>query len=218
MLCEWGYSDCKNQNLRCDTCFTDGINYAPLKVKKVTTLAHRQNKTDKRLGSHFEYQNHKNNDSLLKDAYSNMTINSGATAIEKGDEQIKGIIEVMEELKTQMPDRAKGTKSFSIKRQWLDKLHKEAIAENKEFWYLKFAFSEDEAIQDTNNIFVVIEQDIIMSMVKTMVEDRKKANKADSIVDISNKRRAYLESKISTLKAKISLLEAENKLLSITDE
>ena len=62
-----------------------------------------------------------------------MTLNSGATVLEKGDEQISGIINVMEELKTQMPDRAKGTKTFTIKRQWLDKLNKEAKWKIKNF-------------------------------------------------------------------------------------
>lgn len=128
--------------------FSDSVNYVPIKQKKRYTLNRKQaNKPDKRKGSSFEYNNHKNNIKILKDdVTSSMTLNSGATIIEKGDEQISGIIEIMEELKTQMPDRAKGTKSFTIKREWLDKLHREALQENKEFWYLKFALVKTKPI------------------------------------------------------------------------
>lgn len=214
MSCEWGRDDCKNLGSRCDTCFTDSINYVPQKKKKLYQLARRQvNKPDNRMGSQFEYQNHKNNVNLIKsDAITSMTLNSGATAKEKGDEQISGIVEVMEELKTQMPDRAKGTKSFTIKRQWLDKLHREALIENKEFWYLKFAFSEDEALHEGGAIFVVTEQDIIMSMVKTVIEDRKRAKQANQLIDVANKRRDVVEAENRYLKAQLELLKAEYNL------
>ena len=168
------------------------------------------------MGSKFEYQNHKNNEALVS---TDMTINSGATAKEKGDEQIRGIIRIMEELKTQMPDRTRGTKSFAIKRKWLDKLHSEALNENMEFWYLKFAFDEDEAVHSGGNIYVVTEQDIIMSMVKTMITDRKKAKECDSLIDVYKKK--YIEEKakntlliseIATLKASIDYNNIKEKV------
>lgn len=213
MPCEYGYTDCINQDIKCSTCFINGQNYEPIKVKRKTTLAKKRQKQDKRSGSRFEYVNHKNNSNLLKDdVFSSMTLNSGATLHQKGDEQIFGIINIMEELKTQMPDRAKGTKTFTIKREWLDKLNKEAKMENKEFWYLKFSFSEDEANHSSSNIFVITEQDIIMSMVKTMVEDRKKAKKAQIQIDIANKKAALIEAENIRLKAEIDLLKVQSKL------
>lgn len=213
MPCEYGYTDCINQDIKCSTCFINGQNYEPIKVKRKTTLAKKRQKQDKRSGSRFEYVNHKNNSNLLKDdVLSSMTLNSGAALHQKGDEQISGIINIMEELKTQMPDRAKGTKTFTIKREWLDKLNKEAKMENKEFWYLKFSFSEDEANHSSSNIFVITEQDIIMSMVKTMVEDRKKAKKAQIQIDIANKKAALIEAENIRLKAEIDLLKVQSKL------
>ena len=215
MPCEYGYTDCVNQDIKCSTCFIDGQNYEPIKIKKITTLAKKRQKQDKRSGSRFEYINHKNNSNLLKnDALSSMTLNSGATALQKGDEQISGIINIMEELKTQMPDRAKGTKTFTIKREWLDKLNKEAKRENKEFWYLKFSFNEDEANHSSSNIFVITEQDIIMSMIKTMVEDRKVAKNAEDKINLANKKAAFIETENIKLKAEIDLLKAQIDLLS----
>ncbi len=214
MPCKWAHQNCKFESVKCDICFTDSFYYTPRQVKQYKGLSRRQQKQDNRTGSAFEYANHKNNQAVLQsDAVSSMTLNSGATPIQKGDEQISGIIEIMEELKTQMPDRAKGIKSFAVKRSWLDKLHTEALKENKEFWYLKFAFSEDEALHNAGNIFVVTEQDIIMSMVKTMVEDRKKANLADNKIEVADKMRLYVEAENVKLRAQIELLKARLKQL-----
>ena len=126
MSCRWGYEDCQSPS-ECIYCVSDGLRYTP--PKKRYKLKVNNQKADGRQGSNFEYANHKRNEEML--AKSRMTINSGATAKEKGDEQISGIINVMEELKTQEPERGKGCKSFAIKRHWLNKLHVEALKENK---------------------------------------------------------------------------------------
>ena len=58
MSCEFGYTDCKNENKRCDLCF-DASYYVPIK-KKVNTLRKRNNeKPTGRMGEHFERHNHK---------------------------------------------------------------------------------------------------------------------------------------------------------------
>lgn len=216
MECKWGRTNCKNLNSSCDACLIEDHFYSPVLAPWERSKKKTVNKQDNRMGSRFEYQNHKNNEALVS---TDMTLNSGATAKEKGDEQIRGIIRIMEELKTQMPDRAKGTKSFSIKRKWLDKLHSEALNENMEFWYLKFAFDEDEAIHSGGNIYIVTEQDIIMSMVKTMITDRKKAKECDSLIDVYKKKyieekakNTLLTSKIATLKASIDYNNIKEKV------
>ena len=48
----------------------------------------------------------------------------------KGDEQIRGLISWMFESKTQEIERARGHKQFTIKREWLEKLEREAPDEN----------------------------------------------------------------------------------------
>lgn len=204
MSCEWGHDDCLFEAKKCDLCFTVDQCYKAKPVKSFTGLAKHAQRADGRQGSNFEFNNHKRNNKVLSDAVSGMTLNSGATVIAKGDEQILGSIRIMEELKTKTSVQAPGKKTFTIRKDWLDKLHREAIAENMEFWYLKFSFYE--ADQD---VYAIVEQDVIMSMVKTMVEDRRSIEKERSRADIENKRRELTESKLLTAQAEINLLKAK---------
>ncbi|MED1125223.1 hypothetical protein [Bacillus atrophaeus] len=166
-------------------------------------MAKRQQRADKRMGSSFEHKNHVTNENMLSDVSSRMTPNSGAGRV-KGDEEIRGIINIMEELKTKVKEQAPGKQTFTIKKEWLEKLHREAMAVNKEFWYLKFSFHEYE-----NDVYVIVEQDIIMSMVKTMVEDRKAVNEAKRKQDIAEKERRLKETENIALQAEIDLLKAK---------
>lgn len=215
MTCLWHHTDCKNlgDETTCNSCITEDHFYVPKEPPK-SLQKKRVNKQDNRQGSKFEYLNHKNNEALIS---SNMTINSGATAKEKGDEQICGIIETMEELKTQMPDRARGTKVFTIKRQWLDKLHAEALAADKEFWYLKFCFNEDEAVNNGDQIYCITEQDIIMDMITTMKTDRIKAVECDSKIDFYKKKYMELEAKYVAVNAELQAIKATKEYLNIKD-
>ena len=211
MECKWGYDECVASRDICIFCSTDGLKYQEPKHRY--RLKKNTQKPDRRMGSSFEYANHESNKEILN---TKMTLNSGATAKEKGDEQILGSIRIMEELKTQMPDRAKGCKSFAIKRKWLDKLHREALAENMEFWYLKFAFNEDEGAainHEAKDVFVVVEEDTIMSMVRTMALDREKANICDKKIDFYEKRSMRIEADNVALKAKVDELESKIALI-----
>jgi hypothetical protein len=171
-------------------------------------MAHRQAKVNDRAGSRFEYNNTKANQALLSGATSRQTPNSGAGQI-KGDEEIRGIIKVMEELKEQNKNLKGGNKSFSLQKEWLLKLRREALAAGKEFWYLKGCFGVDD---DTP--FIVVEPDMIMSMVYTMVEDRKAKYAAEANADVAEKRRRVIEAENVKLLAEIDLLKAEIKRLN----
>lgn len=214
MECMWGHDDCKYEDISCLSCLVKDRFYSP-KNKPKRFITKNINKQDNRKGSKFEYKNHKNNENLVS---SNMTINSGATAKEKGDEQIRGIINVMEELKTQMPDRARGNTVFTIKRKWLDKLHAEALKENMEFWYLKFCFNEEEAVYNGDQIYCITEENIIMSMIKTMIRDRKKAAECDATIDLYKKKYMELEAKNSALMAELEALKSSIDYASIKDK
>ena len=149
----------------------------------------------------FETKNHEANQKLL--TTSNLTPNSGAGYI-KGDEQITGLVRIMEELKTHVkPKIARGDKTFTIHKEWLEKLNKEAPLENMEFWYLKFRFLETDA--DT---YITINEPVLMAMVKTMVEDRKKAKMAQQAIDLAN-------AKADRIKAENILLEAKIRELTL---
>ena len=212
MSCEWHHDDCKFENVKCDLCFTDSQQYRPKAIKK-TNIAKRAAKADGRMGSNFEFNSHKRNQAILNGAVSSMTLNSGATVYQKGDEQIQGIIRIMEELKTKVAEQAPGKKTFTIQKKWLDKLAKEAPEENMEFWYLKFKFQESD-----NQGYIIVDQDMIMSMVLTMSEDRKEVNKIKARFDAENKRRELAEVKLLEAQKEIELLKAELELAKIEKE
>lgn len=207
MSCDWGREDCKNEGTKCHLCTAPDYHYEP-KFKKKQTMA--KMKVTKRQGATFEARNHVNNHDVLNDVSSRMTPNSGAGQI-KGDEEIRGIINIMEELKTHQKKnegRQPGKETFTIHKAWLAKLNREAKEANKEFWYLKFAFKDNDF-----DHYVVVESDMIMSMVKTMVEDRKTAKAADYKIDVANKKAMLQEAEAAKLFAENELLKAQLKEL-----
>lgn len=201
MTCEFGHINCKNEGIRCDLCFNE-LHYVAKQVKSSGLKKRNNAKATKRMGEVFERHNHKAVSNNINSVVTDMTPNSGAGKI-KGDQQITGLIRIMEELKTQDPNRARGHAQFTIKREWLDKLDREAPVENMEFWYLKFAFKDTD-----DQSYVVIDSNQMTDMVATLVHDRKKANEADAKVDVANKRRILAEAESSKLFAEVEYLKA----------
>jgi hypothetical protein len=208
MACEWGREDCINEDVKCYLCSTRDYHYQSKIKKKPKPMASRQAKINDRKGSGFEYKNTNSNKELLMGATSRQTPNSGAGQI-KGDEEIRGIIKVMEELKEENKTTSRGQKTFTIQKEWLLKLRREAQAAGKEFWYLKYVFSGDD-----HDVFVTVDADLIMSMVYTMVEDRKAKYKAEADLDVTKKRCRLIEAENVKLQAKIDYLKAELKRLN----
>jgi hypothetical protein len=136
-----------------------------------------------------------------------MTPNSGAGKV-KGDEQMRGLVNIMQEVKTQEVVRAKGHTQFTIKREWLDKLANEAPLENMDFWYLVFSFKDTDSQQ-----YVVIDKQQMNDMVATLIDDRKTAKTANSKIALADKKRIAAETENLALLAKIDALEAEIELL-----
>lgn len=207
--CRWDTTDCKfSDSKKCDSCFSYEQFYQPVVQKSRKGLRQHRQKADKRMGSSFEKKNHDNNTVALRETESNMTINSGATRRQKGDENITGYVRVMEELKTQLATRAKGTKSFTIQREWLDKLSREAQQRGFEFWYLVFQFSEHE-----NEPFVVVEKEMVFNMIQTMLSDRRRADLAAKAAEVSQKETEAVRTEMSSLYSKIAYLESKIELL-----
>lgn len=202
--CEYGYPDCKNLDIKCHLCSVKGLHYkAPKDIKR--SLNSNTAKITKRKGSEFEFRNNKANNNLLNGTTSRQTPNSGAGHI-KGDEEISGIINIMEELKEQNKITSKGEKTFSIHKEWLEKLKIEAQAANKEFWYLKFVFSTND-----QDVYAILDSEMVMSMVYTMVEDRKKALLAKQEQEIIKKESELLQCQLLTANKEIELLKAQLK-------
>ena len=201
MDCKFDKYDCKNcgDDDYCLLCF-NADKYTPTK-KKQYGIKKNTNKTSGRMGSQAEMINHKRLEQTL-DTKANMTPNSGAGRI-KGDEQIKGLVNWMFESKTQEIERARGHKQFTIKREWLDKLEKEAPAENMDFWSLTFSFKDND-----EQLYAVMDQQLLLDCIATMVEDRKIAKSAQSKIDVANKHRELIEAENVKLHADIEYLKA----------
>lgn len=200
---------CDNFPNKCNLCI-DMSFFLPKKVVHKTEM--RRQKKSSRMGAKFEEQNHSLNTMILNTS-SSMTPNSGAGKI-KGDEQISGIINIMEELKTAVvPKLSKGSLSFTIKKEWLEKLDREANEENKEFWYLKFRFLESD-----NKTYVIVDQDIIMSMISTMVNDRMKAKLSIAEIEMLTAKYRLLQTQIIAKENEITALLKEREYQKLKDE
>lgn len=195
--------DCKFYDTdKCLMC-VNASKYSPEK-KKQYGIKKNLNKQSNRMGSRAEMINHESNKATIS---SNMTPNSGAGKI-KGDEQMRGLVNIMQEVKTQEVVRAKGHTQFTIKREWLDKLANEAPLENMDFWYLVFSFKDTDSQQ-----YVVIDKQQMNDMVATLIDDRKTAKTANSKIALADKKRIAAETENLALLAKIDALEAEIELL-----
>ena len=199
--CIYGKTDCQNTE-QCHLCLNCSKYKAP--KKKSSGLSKNYNKTTKRMGAVSETITQKQNQATLDNVVSSrLTVNSGA-GTEKGDAWITGLIEIAQEVKTQLPERARGCKSFTIQREWLEKLTQESIEANKEFWWLVFSFRENDDQQ-----YVIADSLIFQNMVATMVADRKIAKEAQSKIDLADKHRKLIDTKNTELQATIDRMQAE---------
>ena len=209
MSCEYGYTDCTNCS-QCHLCF-NGSKYKPSK-KKNSGIQKNYNKQSKRIGSISETKVQQTNQATIDTVTSSrLTANSGAgfgSGTEKGDAWITGLVEISQEVKTQLPDRAKGCKSFTIQKEWLDKLDYESRKANKEFWWLVFSFKETD-----NQMYVVADNQVFQDMVATLVADRKLAAEAGKKIDLANKQKKVIEAKNTELQATIDYLQAQIECL-----
>lgn len=201
MSCPYGKEGCQNTD-QCLLCFNGNKYVAP--KKKQQGLKKNYNKQTKRMGAVSENITQQQNQATIDSVCSSrLTVNSGAGQ-EKGDAWITGLVEIAQEVKTQLPERAKGCKNFTISKEWLEKLNRESKAAMKEFWWLVFSFKEDDEQQ-----YVVAETQVFQDMVANLVHDRKIAKEANKKIDLANKQRRVAETKNTELEAKVDRLQAE---------
>lgn len=201
MTCKWGYEGCKNLDMKCYLCSADGFHFDS-KIKKRTQTASLSKHSGGRPGTGFEIKSHVRNVDMVNDVSSRMTPNSGAGKV-KGDEEIRGIINIMEELKQQNKLLSRGDKSFSIKRSWLEKLEKEGREANKEFWYLRISYGEEDP-----KSYVVIDEEMLDSMVYTIIDDRRKHNEIKTKINVIEKREEFHRADNLKLEKEIDYLKA----------
>ena len=195
---------------KCDLC--DGsMFFEPIKKKAPVRL--RTQKKSKRMGAKFEEENHEQNMAIVGRDSCFLTPNSGAGNLYKGDEWINGFCSVMQELKTNVkPKVSRGSKSYTVKRQELEKVKREGDEANIEFYYLKFRFLESDA-----ETFSIISDEIMNSIIATLNEDRKKVALTDSTVNYFKAKYLRIEAEKSLLEAKVRELEAELALVKIKE-
>ena len=209
MSCKYGSDECINTE-QCYLCINKSKYKAP--KKKSSGLSSNKQKTTNRLGAISETKVQQQNQTTIDNACSaRLTKNSGAgfnSGSEKGDAWITGLVEISQEVKTQLPTRAKGCKSFTVQKEWLTKLDYESRQANKEFWYLLFSFKETD-----DDFYVVCDNQVFQDMVATLVSDRKVAKEAQNHIDIANKARILSDKKNTELLATIDRMQAEIDLL-----
>lgn len=185
---------------KCELC--DGSMYfEPKKIKPRPQM--RTQKKSNRMGSRFEEENHKKNLAMLNKSSCFMTPNSGAGDKYKGDEWINGFCTVMQELKTNVkPKISRGSKTYTCKRDELEKVKREGKEANVEFAYLKFRFLESDS--DT---YSIISDEVMDSVITTLIADREKVNKINEYIDYYEKREKYLKNKLLMLESRNQELE-----------
>lgn len=204
MGCRYYHEDCIANEENCLLCYNSSKYVKPKQTKY--GLSRNTNKQSKRMGSIAEKINHETNKATVT---ASMTPNSGAAKI-KGDEQITGLVNIMQEVKTQEIVRARGHNQFTIKREWLDKLDQEAPLENMDFWYLVFSFKDND-----EQLYTVIDNKQMQDMVATMVSDRKMAKESNNKIDVANKKSIYYEAENIKLHSEIEYLKSILKLNNI---
>ena len=185
---------------KCELC--DGSMYfEPKKIKPRPQM--RTQKKSNRMGSRFEEENHQKNLAMLNKSSCFMTPNSGAGDKYKGDEWINGFCTVMQELKTNVkPKISRGSKTYTCKRDELEKVKREGKEANVEFAYLKFRFLESDS--DT---YSIISDDVMDSVIATLIADRGKVNKINEYINYYEKREKYLKNKLLMLESRNQELE-----------
>lgn len=210
MSCNFGHDDCQfEDSSKCDMCI-DSYHYTAKKIKSRGTFGTSKIKIKDsgRMGASSETKSYNTLEKAINSTIVTGTPNSGAGKV-KGDMQIRGIINVMEEMKTTVKKnegRLPGKETFTIQRAWLDKLEKEAKTESMEIYYLKFSFKEQD-----DKFYCIVNDEFILDMIVTIKHDREQAKFAQNKIDIAEKRANVVEAENILLRAKLELLEAELK-------
>ena len=187
---------------KCDLC--DGNMFFEPKKNKASVKLRTQKKS-RRMVARFEEENHNQNVALVGRDSCFLTPNSGAGTVYKGDEWINGFCSVMQELKTNVkPKVSRGSKTYTVKRQELEKVKREGAAANIEFSYLKFRFLETDS-----ETYSIISDEIMNAVIESLTEDRKKASLCDSTIEYFKARYLRCEAEKALLEAKIRELEAK---------
>ena len=172
--------DCQNKSKCCHKCFGESFYKAPKKRKQLGSNARTKINNKHESWRNFETQV-ASDLSKIPDYYNAYRqFQSGAQWFAQGDVADPLVFIECKE-RTGNISEAKGTKSFTIQKEWLDKSNDEAQSSGKPV-LLPFRFKDDEAI------YVVTQWDPICELITTLKSSMIENDKKDIIIKELNER------------------------------
>lgn len=157
------YDECKNADKSCKMCFQMKL-YAPIKMRKgLSPKSVRKHETKE--GMDFENLGTRKYNQAVHQARdaARRQVNSGAFKNLPGDMiSEEELTASLAEFKERGSKTARGEKTISIQKKWLEQLKEEARYMNKDYFFLPFHYKGD----DTE--YVVMEYNVLLSYVQTI--------------------------------------------------
>lgn len=157
------FDECANANKSCFQCF----NYKFYKAHKEKKGISSKSVPKKEVKEGMDFENrgtkkYNNTVKFAKDA-ARRQLNSGALHFALGDMITEEELTAsLSEFKERGSVNARGEKTISIKKEWLDKLKEEAKLMNRDYYFLPFSYKGS----DTD--YVAMEYDILLSYIQTI--------------------------------------------------
>lgn len=155
--------ECANVGKSCNKCFNYSF-YKAQKEKKCLKPKSTNNK-EKKEGMDFENRGTRNYNQSVRKAkdVARRTLASGALHFDLGDMVTEEELTAsLAEFKERGSKDARGAKTISIKKEWLDKLEEEARKMGKSYYFLPFSFKGS----DTD--YVAMDYNILLSYIQTI--------------------------------------------------
>lgn len=156
-------NECANVGKSCFKCFGYSLYKAP---KERKTLQKKSlNKKEVKEGMDFENRGTRNYNQVVRQAkdVARRQLASGALHFALGDMITEEELTAsLSEFKERGSKDAKGAKTISIKKEWLDKLAEEARQMGKSYYFLPFTF------KGSDKDYVALDYDILLSYIQTI--------------------------------------------------
>lgn len=155
--------ECVNHKKACFKCF--GFNYYQQPKEKKGLKPKSDTKKEVKEGMDFENRGTRNYNQAVRQskAAAHRQIASGALHFALGDMITEEELTAsLAEFKERGSKDAKGAKTITIKKEWLDKLQEEARQMNRDYYFLPFTFKGS----DTD--YVAMDFNILLSYIQTI--------------------------------------------------
>lgn len=171
------YKKCLS-NSRCMDCDGESLYKPSEKVydKDKPKVKRKGQKTEKKVVKRTNDAIKKSIQRAIKKRSVRLTPNSGAGSI-KGDAIAD---DIMQEMKERNHALKGGNKSFSIQKEWLEKLERESYG--KPYYVLPFTFGENE-----NKIYAIVDYDVFLSLYTDIVYLKQLNEKLQEFYDKNSK-------------------------------